>query len=78
MRTKINKLKEALIANGEMLTFTESFNRINTEVQVHGYYKNELFGFYCKKDEITIWSVLTTESKENTINLLKDFDLWNE
>tara|TARA_R110000782_G_scaffold172196_1_gene263838 strand:- start:8 stop:235 length:228 start_codon:yes stop_codon:yes gene_type:complete len=75
MRTKINKLKEALIANGEMLTFTESFNRINPEVAVHGFYKNELFGFDCKKDEITVWSVLKTEAKQNTINLLKEFDL---
>jgi hypothetical protein len=78
MRTKINTLKKALIAQGEMLTFAESFNRMDPEVRVHGFYKNELFGFDCCKDKITIWSVLKTEGKENTINLLKEFDLWNE
>jgi hypothetical protein len=78
MRTKINKLKKALIANGQSVTFSESFNFINPEVIMHGFYKNQLFGFTYCKGIIKPWDTLSLTEKENTINLLKDFKLWQE
>jgi hypothetical protein len=78
MRTKINKLKKALIANGEIFTFSESFNNLNPEIRMHGFYKNQYFGFDYINEFAIVWSVLEEEAKENTINLLKDFKLWQE
>jgi hypothetical protein len=78
MRTKINKLKKALIAQGDRLTFSEGFNQTTPEIRIHGFYKNEYFGFDINKGIAEVWSTLNLEAKENTINLLKEYKLWQE
>jgi hypothetical protein len=80
MRTKINKLKEALIANGENINFTEVINGYShvEEYSFVGYYKGDLIGCRIYENKQEIFKNLTKKAERTCINLLKEFDLWNE
>jgi hypothetical protein len=80
MRTKINKLKKELIANGVNIDFTEVINGYS-HVQCCsfvGYYKGDLIGCRIYENKQEIFKTLTKQAEQTCINLLKEFDLWTE
>jgi hypothetical protein len=76
MKEKINNLKQHLIANSEIFTFSEIFNQSDKKIyKIHGSYGENLFGFDVYPEEIRVWQVLNENQKENTLKLLKQFGL---
>lgn len=70
----MKELKQHLIENGELVTFSEVFRESKLyEISVHGFYKDVYFGFYYRNGIIELWSAL--EDPEVTLNLLKKFGL---